>query len=161
MNLQEYQDKLRTLSSYPPDTDASGVNAIGVAAEAGEVLGEVQSALRGRVFNLDAYLDELGDVLAYTALFAGNASIQLGDLVIARYGLIQHDHPPTITKQARSLFHCANHLLELQGRMGESFDYSGTISCLLHAIGICAFAVNSSLEEVAEINYIKLIKKFT
>lgn len=159
MNLQKYQNTLCEVSFYPSEIDASEVNAIGIAVEAGEVLGEVQKVLEGWKFDRDAYLRELNDVLLYTALFAGNNSIQFEDLDITPYPLIKRDHPPTITKRARALFRCADELLSLQERFGKSFDYSMTISSLLYGIGICAVAVNSSLEEVTEFTCMKLLRK--
>lgn len=67
MNMEEYTEFTRTTDRY---TDMLGV-VLGLVAEAGEVASVWERALReDEEIDVDAALDELGDVLYYVARIA-------------------------------------------------------------------------------------------
>ncbi len=84
MQLQNYQDTARETAIY--DARHRVVYpALGLASEAGEVAGKVKKVLRDRDGDfgpeqVQAIKDELGDVLWYIAVLAGDLGLSLDDI---------------------------------------------------------------------------------
>jgi NTP pyrophosphatase (non-canonical NTP hydrolase) len=90
MDLNEYQQAARRTAIYA-DHHRVIYPALGLASEAGEVAGKVKKVLRdhGGDFArapLDAIKDELGDVLWYVAVLAGDLGLSLDEIAAANLG---------------------------------------------------------------------------
>ncbi len=84
MTLDDYQAAARQTALYPDDHRVT-YPALGLTSEAGEVAGKVKKILRdhGGVFGPEqtaAIRDELGDVLWYVAVLAGDLGLSLDDI---------------------------------------------------------------------------------
>lgn len=84
MDFNEYQDKAVATAIYGAG-NAVIYPALGLANEAGEVLGKIKKVLRDKngEFTLEtnkAIGDEIGDVLWYMAALCRDLNIQLGDV---------------------------------------------------------------------------------
>ena len=81
MDLNDYQRAARRTAIYP-DQHRVLYPALGLASEAGEVAGKIKKVLRdqGGDFGrapVEAIKDELGDVLWYVAVLAGDFGLSL------------------------------------------------------------------------------------
>jgi NTP pyrophosphatase (non-canonical NTP hydrolase) len=87
MDLNEYQQAARRTAIYP-DHHRVLYPALGLASEAGEVAGKIKKVLRdqdgdfGRA-PIEAIKDELGDVLWYVAVLAGDLGLSLEAIAAA------------------------------------------------------------------------------
>ena len=83
MNFNEYQDKARKTAIYHRDYSII-YPALGLANEAGEVLGVIKKGLRDNTGSADQVREsskkELGDVLWYLAILADDLDIRLQDV---------------------------------------------------------------------------------
>jgi NTP pyrophosphatase (non-canonical NTP hydrolase) len=87
MNLKEYQQAARRTAIYAAHHRVI-YPALGLASEAGEVAGKVKKILRDQDGDfasapLDAIRDELGDVLWYVAVLAGDLGLSLDEIAAA------------------------------------------------------------------------------
>ena len=87
MDLNEYQKTARRTAIYPEDHRVV-YPALGLASEAGEVAGKIKKVLRDQAGDfarapLEAIKDELGDVLWYVAVLAGDLGLSLDDIAAA------------------------------------------------------------------------------
>jgi NTP pyrophosphatase (non-canonical NTP hydrolase) len=87
MDLNHYQQAARRTAIYAEQHRVL-YPALGLASEAGEVAGKVKKVLRdyGGDFAqapLEAIRDELGDVLWYVAVLAGDLGLSLDDIAAA------------------------------------------------------------------------------
>jgi NTP pyrophosphatase (non-canonical NTP hydrolase) len=90
MDLNEYQQAARRTAIYA-DHHRVIYPALGLASEAGEVAGKVKKVLRDQGGDfarapLDAIKDELGDVLWYVAVLAGDLGLSLDEIAAANLG---------------------------------------------------------------------------
>ena len=90
MNLNEYQDGARRTAIYAEQHRVI-YPALGLASEAGEVAGKVKKVLRDQAGDfarapLEALKDELGDVLWYVAVLAGDLGLSLDEIAAANLG---------------------------------------------------------------------------
>ena len=90
MDLNQYQQAARRTAIYAEQHRVI-YPALGLASEAGEVAGKVKKVLRdlGGDFDkapLQAIKDELGDVLWYVAVLAGDLGLALDDIATANLG---------------------------------------------------------------------------
>lgn len=81
MDMNEYQDRAGLTAIYPREY-AVVYPALGLANEAGEVLGKIKKVLRDSGGHFDPVKraeigDEIGDVLWYIAVLAGDLKIPL------------------------------------------------------------------------------------
>jgi NTP pyrophosphatase (non-canonical NTP hydrolase) len=81
MQFDAYQQATRRTAIYD-DRHKVIYPALGLASEAGEVVGKVKKALRDRggafdAAQIDALKDELGDVLWYVAVLAADLGLSL------------------------------------------------------------------------------------
>lgn len=79
LNLNDYQARAVVTAIYP-ETATITYPAMGLANEAGEVLGKVKKIVRDGTFNREDILDELGDVLWYTAALARDLDSELSEV---------------------------------------------------------------------------------
>jgi NTP pyrophosphatase (non-canonical NTP hydrolase) len=84
MTLDEYQTAARQTALFSSDHRVT-YPALGLASEAGEVAGKVKKVLRDHGGEFDpaqtaAIRDELGDVLWYVAVLAGDLGLSLDDI---------------------------------------------------------------------------------
>jgi len=79
MNLNEYQKEARATAIYPVNACVI-YPAMGLANEAGEVLGKVKKMIRDGTLDKEATLKELGDVLWYVAVLADDLHTNLSDV---------------------------------------------------------------------------------
>ena len=84
MQLRDYQDAARETATYGARHRVV-YPALGLASEAGEVAGKVKKVLRDRDGDfgpeqIEAIKDELGDVLWYIAVLAGDLGLSLDDI---------------------------------------------------------------------------------
>lgn len=84
MTLDDYQAAARETALYPGHHRVT-YPALGLASEAGEVAGKVKKVLRDRGGDfgpeqIAAIKDELGDVLWYIAVLAGDLDLSLDDI---------------------------------------------------------------------------------
>lgn len=87
MDFKAYQDAARSTAVYP-DGARVVYPALGLASEAGEVAGKIKKAIRDKGSNLDAttraaIADELGDVLWYVSVLAGDLGYTLEQVAAA------------------------------------------------------------------------------
>jgi NTP pyrophosphatase (non-canonical NTP hydrolase) len=90
MNLNEYQQAARRTAIYAAHHRVI-YPALGLASEAGEVAGKVKKVLRDQGGDfvsapLEAIKDELGDVLWYVAVLAGDLGLSLDEIAAANLG---------------------------------------------------------------------------
>jgi len=90
MNLNEYQQAARRTAIYAEQHRVI-YPALGLASEAGEVVGKVKKVLRDQGGDfasapLEAIKDELGDVLWYVAVLAGDLGLSLDEIAAANLG---------------------------------------------------------------------------
>jgi NTP pyrophosphatase (non-canonical NTP hydrolase) len=90
MDLNDYQQAARRTAIYPEDHRVV-YPALGLASEAGEVAGKIKKVLRDQAGDfasapLEAIKDELGDVLWYVAVLAGDLGLSLDDIAAANLG---------------------------------------------------------------------------
>ncbi len=90
MDLNHYQQAARRTAIYAAHHRVI-YPALGLASEAGEVAGKVKKVLRdeGGDFAkapLQAIKDELGDVLWYVAVLAGDLGLSLDEIAAANLG---------------------------------------------------------------------------
>ena len=85
MNFEEYQIKARLTAIYDP-RDEVIYPSLGLASEAGEVLGKIKKQIRDDSHNFmnehfrEAIKNELGDCLWYLATLAYDLKIDLDDI---------------------------------------------------------------------------------
>jgi NTP pyrophosphatase (non-canonical NTP hydrolase) len=87
MDLNDYQQAARRTAIYPEDHRVV-YPALGLASEAGEVAGKIKKVLRDQAGDFEraplaAIKDELGDVLWYVAVLAGDLGLSLDDIAAA------------------------------------------------------------------------------
>jgi NTP pyrophosphatase (non-canonical NTP hydrolase) len=87
MDLNEYQQAARRTAIYP-DHHRVLYPALGLASEAGEVAGKIKKVLRDQSGDfgrapIEAIKDELGDVLWYVAVLAGDLGLSLEAIAAA------------------------------------------------------------------------------
>ena len=87
MDLDDYQAAARRTAIYAEHHRVI-YPALGLASEAGEVAGKVKKVLRDQGGDFaqaptDALKDELGDVLWYVAVLAGDLGLSLDDIAAA------------------------------------------------------------------------------
>jgi NTP pyrophosphatase (non-canonical NTP hydrolase) len=90
MDLNDYQQAARRTVIYP-DHHRVLYPTLGLASEAGEVAGKIKKVLRDQGGNfgrapIDAIKDELGDVLWYVAVLAGDLGLSLDEIAAANLG---------------------------------------------------------------------------
>lgn len=90
VDIDTYQYETGKTAIYPNDTESEAVNytLLGLANEAGEVLGKWKKVIRDKGGELDYesrkdMAKELGDVLWYLARAADELGYMLGDIAIA------------------------------------------------------------------------------
>lgn len=76
MTFDDYQAAAVRTAIYPMEAQIT-YPAMGLANEAGEVLGKVKKIIRDGTFNRDDIADELGDVLWYAAALARDLNTDL------------------------------------------------------------------------------------
>ena len=79
MNFDTYQEQAVTTAIYPHSAQIT-YPAMGLANEAGEVLGKVKKIIRDGTFNREDIAAELGDVLWYAAALARDLNVSLSDV---------------------------------------------------------------------------------
>jgi len=84
LDFDSYQRQAVTTAIYPSTAQVI-YPAMGLANEAGEVLGKVKKIIRDGTFNRDDIVDELGDVLWYAAALARDLNVDLA--TVARWSL--------------------------------------------------------------------------
>jgi NTP pyrophosphatase (non-canonical NTP hydrolase) len=90
MNLNDYQNAARRTAIYAEHHRVI-YPALGLASEAGEVAGKVKKVLRDQGGDfasapLEGLKDELGDVLWYIAVLAGDLGLSLDEIATANLG---------------------------------------------------------------------------
>jgi NTP pyrophosphatase (non-canonical NTP hydrolase) len=90
MDLNDYQNAARRTAIYA-DHHRVIYPALGLASEAGEVAGKVKKVLRDQGGDfasapLEGLKDELGDVLWYVAVLAGDLGLSLDEIATANLG---------------------------------------------------------------------------
>ena len=90
MDLNHYQRAARGTAIYA-DHHRVIYPALGLASEAGEVAGKIKKVLRDQGGDfakapLKAIKDELGDVLWYVAVLAGDLGLSLDEIAAANLG---------------------------------------------------------------------------
>lgn len=88
MDLNEYQTKSRKSALYPSFGAAYVYPALGLASEAGEVVGKIKKAIRDNNGTIDEarkteIKGELGDVMWYTAQLATELGLTLDEIAEA------------------------------------------------------------------------------
>lgn len=159
MDLDKYQIKLRSLTqSIQVEGDVFEFNCIGMAEEAGEVMGKLKRALRGEGFDRNGYLLELGDVLGYLVLAAGAKEIEMKTveklITLSPCRSLEKTFAMVIT-DAKELYHAINHLLQTESTSSKT-HITWLLSTILFSINCCALSANSNLEELMQINLQKL-----
>lgn len=79
MKMNDYQQQAVETAIYP-NTAQVTYPAMGLANEAGEVLGKVKKIIRDGTFNREDIADELGDVLWYAAALARDLNTDLSSI---------------------------------------------------------------------------------
>jgi NTP pyrophosphatase (non-canonical NTP hydrolase) len=87
MDLKDYQEAARRTAIYAEHHRVL-YPALGLASEAGEVAGKIKKVLRDQGGDfarapVEAIKDELGDVLWYVAVLAGDLGLALEDIAAA------------------------------------------------------------------------------
>jgi NTP pyrophosphatase (non-canonical NTP hydrolase) len=87
MDLNDYQQAARRTAIYAQEHRVI-YPALGLASEAGEVAGKIRKVLRDQAGDfanapLEAIADELGDVLWYLAVLAGDLGLSLDEIAAA------------------------------------------------------------------------------
>lgn len=77
--LDGYQLKAVKTAIYPIEAQIT-YPAMGLANEAGEVLGKVKKIIRDGTYNREDIVDELGDVLWYAAVLARDLDVSLTEV---------------------------------------------------------------------------------
>lgn len=77
--LDGYQLKAVKTAIYPIEAQIT-YPAMGLANEAGEVLGKVKKIIRDGTYNREDIVDELGDVLWYAAALARDLDVSLTEV---------------------------------------------------------------------------------
>jgi NTP pyrophosphatase (non-canonical NTP hydrolase) len=90
MDLNDYQNAARRTAIYAEHHRVI-YPALGLASEAGEVAGKVKKVLRDQGGDfasapLEGLKDELGDVLWYVAVLAGDLGLSLDEIATANLG---------------------------------------------------------------------------
>jgi NTP pyrophosphatase (non-canonical NTP hydrolase) len=90
MDLNDYQKAARRTAIYAEDHRVI-YPALGLASEAGEVAGKIKKVLRDQGGDFakaprDTIKDELGDVLWYVAVLAGDLGLSLDEIAAANLG---------------------------------------------------------------------------
>jgi NTP pyrophosphatase (non-canonical NTP hydrolase) len=90
MDLNDYQQAARHTAIYP-EAHRVIYPALGLASEAGEVAGKIKKVLRDQAGDfarapLEAIKDELGDVLWYVAVLAGDLGLSLDEIAADNLG---------------------------------------------------------------------------
>ena len=156
MKLDEYQYELRQLTeSIEVQGDRYEFNIIGLAEEAGELMGKLKRALRGEGFDRVGYVIELSDMLGYLALAAGAREIELSDTFDS--GRSPDCVEPSfdlVVECSKSLFSAINRLMEED--LLDNARISWHLSNVLWHINDSALAVEIPLSEVMEMNLAKL-----
>lgn len=87
MQFSQYQQQTKSTAIYPAIGHRVTYPALGLANEAGEVLGKIKKVFRDKDGNFDSAKDdiskELGDVLWYIAQVANELDINLDDVAQA------------------------------------------------------------------------------
>ena len=78
-SFDDYQEQAVETAIYPSTAQVT-YPAMGLANEAGEVLGKVKKIIRDGTFNRADIVDELGDVLWYAAALARDLNVSLSDV---------------------------------------------------------------------------------
>ena len=89
MNANEYQEKIKEFRVYPEAGTGSFLEMVylqmGLASEAGEVLGKFKKLIRDGQFSEEAFAAELGDVAWYLANIANVLNIPFEELLEQNY----------------------------------------------------------------------------
>jgi NTP pyrophosphatase (non-canonical NTP hydrolase) len=158
MDLDQYQTQLRSLNqSIQVEGDYFEFNCIGLAEEAGEVMGKLKRALRGEGFDRKGYILELGDVLGYLALAAGAKGIEMSELfqLLPSQRPIMKDHRLHIIANSKDLYHAANQLLQSL-EQNDKTHLKWLLSKVFASVCCCANASESGLPELVNLNLQKL-----
>lgn len=86
LSIAEYQRESRKTAIYPPIGGPEVYPALGLANEAGEVLGKIKKVYRDKggeytTKDLEAIGDELGDVLWYVSQLASELGLNMHELM--------------------------------------------------------------------------------
>ena len=79
LTLNKYQEEAVRTAIYPHTAQIT-YPAMGLANEAGEVLGKIKKIVRDGTFNRCDIVDELGDVLWYAAALARDLDVTLEEV---------------------------------------------------------------------------------
>lgn len=79
MTFDEYQDQAVTTAIYKSEHQLT-YPAMGLANEAGEVLGKVKKIMRDGVYDRNAIAKEVGDVLWYAAALCRDLNVSMSDV---------------------------------------------------------------------------------
>lgn len=101
MTLDEYQRAAaRTVNQALDERDRLLDAAIGLAEEAGEVLGQVRKhAFMGHVLDREAVVRELGDALWCLSTCAAALGVSLGDVAEGNLGKLRERYPDGYTDE--------------------------------------------------------------
>jgi NTP pyrophosphatase (non-canonical NTP hydrolase) len=158
MDLDQYQQDLISLNAFfKIEGDQFEFCCIGLAEEAGEVMGKIKRALRGEDWNRTAYLMELGDVLGYLALAAGARDVEMSKLfyLTVPAAPIVADTDLHLKASSKSLYRTASDLLN-ETRMYDAEHITWLMSLVLGNLNWCIEAAGSGLTEVMQLNLQKL-----
>jgi len=158
MDLDEYQQQLIALNKFfTIEGDPFEFNCIGLAEEAGEVMGKLKRALRGEGFDRNGYLLELGDVLGYLVLAAGAKEIEMSEIfdLVTPCSPIMEDNWLHVIAASKRLYHKVDNLLQTVDTHDKK-HITLIMSEILYAINWCANAGSSGLSELMTLNLNKL-----
>lgn len=79
MTFDEYQQQAVTTAIYKTEHQVT-YPAMGLANEAGEVLGKVKKIMRDGVYNRDDIAKEVGDVLWYAAALCRDLDVSMSEV---------------------------------------------------------------------------------
>jgi NTP pyrophosphatase (non-canonical NTP hydrolase) len=158
VDLDQYQTQLRSLNqSIQVEGNYFEFNCIGLAEEAGEVMGKLKRALRGEGFDRQGYLLELGDVLAYLALAAGAKEIKMSEIedLVVPMAAICENYDFQIKSASKNLYDSVNNLLN-DIWLSDKERLRWRLCLVLQNIDWSANAAESGLTELMSLNLEKL-----
>lgn len=162
MDLEEYQAKMVEIweTNKTPEEQLLYC-CVGMAEESGEVMGKVKRLMRGEAFDREGYLLELGDCLAYFVIAANSRNINTKNLC---HALSVLSNQPVLNTTVY-LNERITSLLSAVFREDDEFaegELNPNIANMFRTILVsiswccCSDLVNSSLEEVMQMNLKKL-----